>query len=80
MTTHQHQESAGQTLADVIGSCTERPKRASTKRLRNQRWERRIEEDWQEHLETLRQCISELLIGNQHPRMELMKADKRGQD
>ena len=78
MATHQHQARAAQTLAEVIGSSTKRSKRASTKRVRNEQWERRIEEDWQGHLETLRQCISEILIGNRHPRMELMKADKPG--
>jgi hypothetical protein len=49
-------------------------------RVWNDQWEQRIEEDWQRHLKTLRQCIGELLIGNQHPRMELMKADKRRQE
>ena len=76
MASHQHQADAGQTLAEVVGSSTNRPKRASTKRFRGEQWERRIEKDWQGNLETLRQCISELLIGNQYPRMELMKADK----
>lgn len=77
MASHQHQAAAGQTLAEVVGSPTNRSKSASTKKLRDEQWERRIEKDWQGNLETLRQCISELLIGNQHPRMELMKADKR---
>jgi hypothetical protein len=69
MATHQYEARAAQTLAEVIGSSTKRSKRASTKRFRNEQWERRIEEDWQGHLETLRQCICELLIGNQHVRM-----------
>ena len=80
MATHQHHAHSAQTLAEVIGSSTKRSKRASTKRFRDERWERRIERDWQAHLETLRQCISEILIGNQHPRMELMKAGKQGQE
>ena len=75
MASHQHQAAAGQAHAEVVGSSTNRSKRASTKRFRDDQWERRIEKDWQGNLETLRQCISELLIGNQHPRMELMKAD-----
>jgi len=80
MAIHQHQAPPDRALAEVIGSSTKRSKRASTKRVRNEQWERRIEEDWQGHLETLRQCICELLIGNQHPRMEMMRAGKRGQE
>jgi hypothetical protein len=80
MATDQYQAPAVQTLAEVIGSSKERSKRALTKRVRNEEWERRIEKDWQGHLETLRQCISELLIGNQRPRMDPMKADKPSQE
>ena len=80
MATHQNEAPGGQTLAEVIVSSTKRSKRASTKRFRNEQWERRIEKDWQGHLETLRQCIGELLIGNQHAQMELMKAGKRRQE
>jgi hypothetical protein len=80
MASYQHQAAAGQTLAEVVGLPTNRSRRASTKRFRDEEWERRIEKDWQGNLETLRQCISEFLIGNQHPRMELMKADKRRQE
>ena len=80
MATHQYHEAAGQTLAAVTGSSTKGSKRASTKRFHNEQWERRIEEDWHGHLESLRQCISALLIGNQHPRMDLMKGNKPGQE
>jgi len=80
MATQQHQAPAAQAQAEVIGLSAKRSKRASTVRGRNEQWERRIEEDWQGHLETLRQCISELLIGNRHPRMEPMKADRRSQE
>jgi len=80
MATHQHQARAAQTHAEVIGPLTTRSKRAPTMRVWNDQWEQRIEEDWQRHLKALRQCIGELLIGNQHPRMELMKADKRRQE
>ena len=79
MATHQHQARA-QTLAEVIGSPTKRSNRVSAQRVRNEQWERRIERDWERHLETLRQCISELLIGNQHARMDLIKAGKRRQE
>ena len=76
MATHQRQAPARQTPAKVIGSSTKRSKSASSKRLRNKQWERRIEEDWQGHLEILRQCICELLIGHEHLRMEPMEADR----
>jgi len=77
MATHQHQAPAGQTLAQVVRSSTKRPKTVSAQRVRDEQWERRIEEDWQGHLETLRQCICELLIKNQHLRMG---ADKPSQE
>ena len=80
MATQQHQIPAAHTLAGVICSSTKRSKRAPTKRVRNEQWERRIEEDWQGHLETLRQCIFEILINNQHLRMELVEADKPSQE
>jgi len=80
MATHQHEAPAGQRLARVMRSSTKRSKRGSTKRFPNERWERRIEKDWQGHLETLRQCISEILVGNQHPRMELVNAEKQRQE
>ena len=79
MATHQHQAPAAQAQAEGIGLPAKRSKRASTVRSRNEQWGKRLEEDWQGHLETLRQCISELLIGNRHPRMEPMKADRRSQ-
>jgi hypothetical protein len=69
MATHQHQAPAGRTLTEVAGVFRNRSKRPQTKRSRNEQWERRIERDWQGHFETLRQCISELLIGNQQPQM-----------
>jgi hypothetical protein len=78
MATHQHEMPAAQTLAGVICSSAKRSKRASAKRVRNDQWERRIEEDWRRHLETLRQCICELLIGDQHLRMKPMVVDKPG--
>ena len=80
MATDQYQAPAVQTLAEVIGSSKERSKRALTKRVRNEEWERRIEKDWQGHLETLRQYICELLIKNQPFGMKLMEADKPSQE
>ena len=76
MATHQHQVPVGQTPVQVIGSSTKRSNGSSTKRVRNEQWARKIEEDWQAHLETLRQCISELLIKNQHLRSEADKLSR----
>ena len=73
MAAHYHRENSAQTLTGVIGSSTKRAKGASTKRFRKEQWEG----DWQRHLETLRQCICELLIKNQHLRMG---ADKPSQE
>jgi hypothetical protein len=80
MATHQSQARPAQILAEIIGSSTRRSEGILTKRVRNEQWERRIEEDWQGHLKALRQCICELLIGNQPARMNPMKADRRRQE
>jgi hypothetical protein len=80
MATHQHKMLAAQTFTGVICSSTRRSKKAPAKRIHNEQWERRIEEDWQGHLETLRQCISELLIKNQPFGMKVMEADKPNQE
>jgi hypothetical protein len=65
MATHQHQERAAHRLAGVAAPSTKRTPRTSADRPRNGQWERRIEADWQGHLQTLRQWIGELLIKNQ---------------
>jgi hypothetical protein len=80
MATHQHRMPAAQTLDGVIRSSAKRSKRPAAKRVRNEQWERRIEEDWQGHLETLRQCICELLIGNRRLRMKRMETDQPSQE
>ena len=69
MATHQHQVPVGQTPVQVIGLSTKRSNGASIVRVWNEQWARKIEEEWQGHLEILRQCISELLINNQHLRV-----------
>jgi hypothetical protein len=79
MATHRHQEPGAQTLAEVSTPFTKRSKRALTGRVQDERWERRIEEDWQRHFETLQECIRELLTKHQHLRMELMEAGKPSQ-
>ncbi len=40
-------------------------------------WKQRSEADWQRHLETLQQCVCELLLKNQQLRMSLVAADER---
>jgi len=72
MAVHQHHASASERRMEVVGSSTKGSKRASTKRVRKDRWERRIEEAWQGNLETLRQCICEMLSNKQHLRREQM--------
>ncbi|MGO9940301.1 MAG: hypothetical protein ACLPH3_21745 [Terracidiphilus sp.] len=44
---------------------------ASTERQRDERWMKRDEDIWQHRLETLQQCVCELLIKNQQLRMAL---------
>jgi hypothetical protein len=43
----------------------------------HEEWTQRTEMDWQHHLETLQQCVCELLLKNQQLRMSLMAADER---
>jgi hypothetical protein len=40
----------------------------------HEEWKQRTEADWQHHLETLQQCVCELLLKNQQLRMELVEA------
>ena len=35
----------------------------------HEEWTQRIDEAWQGHLETLQQCVCELLLKNRQPRM-----------
>ena len=44
----------------------------------HEEWQRGIEGAWQGHLETLQQCVCELLQKNQQLRMALMVANERG--
>jgi hypothetical protein len=80
MATNPHQFHASRAFAEVMGPSTRRSKRASAQKPRSAQWERRIEADWQGHLDTLRECISELLIHDQQPRMAMSEAGKRGRD
>jgi hypothetical protein len=43
----------------------------------HEEWKQRIEEDWQNHLETLQQCVCELLRKNQQLRTAPITANER---
>lgn len=49
--------------------------RAFIERHGHEEWKQRIEASWQGHLETLQQCVCELLLKNQQLRMALMAAN-----
>ena len=52
-------------------------KKAVSERHAHEDWKQRTEADWQRHLETLQQCVCELLLKNQQLRVSLMAADER---
>jgi hypothetical protein len=54
----------------------ERRSRPFIERHGHEEWKQRIEEDWQNHLETLRQCMRELGRKNQQLRMALTTANE----
>ena len=54
----------------------QRTKRPPTERHRHEEWKQRIEEYWQNHLETLQRCVRELLRENQQPGMAFATANK----
>ena len=49
-------------------------KKALGERHGHDEWKQRTEADWQHHLETLQQCVCELLLKNQQLRMALVAA------
>ena len=51
-------------------------KRPITGRHGHKEWESAIEADWQNHLQTLQQCLGELLRKNQQMRVALGRADE----
>ena len=70
MATQRRQAHFAQTNSEAIAN------EQSTDRLHMERhghdeWTQRIEEAWQGHLETLQQCLCELLLKNQQLRMAL---------
>jgi len=71
MATQNHHENLAQTSGGVIYP-EQKTKRALVERRGHEEWKQRIEEDWQGHVETLQQCVCELLIKNQQLRLALM--------
>lgn len=73
MAIHKRQEQSAQALAGANfaqqGSNGELPEMHG-----HEVWKQRLEEDWQDHLETLQRYVCELLIKNQKLRMALMVA------
>ena len=73
MATQKRQERSSQTLAEV--TFAEQSSKAEPFEMHGQEvWKQRLEEDWQDHLETLQRYVCELLIKNQKLRMALMVA------
>ena len=52
--------------------------RAPAENHSHEEWMQRIEEAWQGHLESLQQCVCELLLKNQQLRMALTAANRPG--
>jgi hypothetical protein len=73
MATQRRQEHFAQMDSGVI-SPEQRTKGAPSDRRGHKEWEQRIEKDWQSHLESLQQCVCELLLKNQQLRIALMAA------
>jgi hypothetical protein len=72
----EHFTQTTQTTLGVIppGHCA---KRALAEGHGHEEWKQTTDADWQRHLETLQQCVCELLLKNQQLRMSLMAADER---
>jgi len=56
MATQKREDLFAQTNSGAI-SPDQRTKRPLTERQRHEEWKQRVEEDWQNHLETLQQCV-----------------------
>ena len=76
--TQRRQEHFAQTSSGTI-AYEQRPERALIERHGHEEWKQRLDEAWQGHLETLQQCVCELLVKNQRLRMAMMSADEPGQ-
>ncbi len=79
MATQKRQKRSSQALAEA--TLAEQSSKGEPFEMHGQEvWKQRLEEDWQDHLETLQRYVCELLIKNQKLRMALMVAGepKRG--
>jgi hypothetical protein len=62
------------------GACAPKLRTASQPITRHghQEWKQQIDEEWQRHLETLRQCMSVLFLKNQPQRIGLNAVNEQG--
>jgi hypothetical protein len=73
MATQKRQKRSNQVLAET--TFAGQSSKAEAIEMHGQEvWKQRLEEDWQDHLETLQRYVCELLIKNQKLRMALMVA------
>jgi hypothetical protein len=75
MATQARREHLAQTNPEAI-ALGQQTERALTERHGHEAWKQRMEETWQGHLQTLQQCVCELLVKNQQLRMALMAANE----
>jgi hypothetical protein len=75
MSTQKSQEFLTQMNSGVI-SLGQRTKRPTPERHGHENWKQRIEEDWQNHLQTMQKYVSELVRKNQQLRAALTTANE----
>ncbi len=75
MPAQKSQEFQAQTITGVISS-GQTTKRPAPERHGHEDWKRWIEEDWQNHLETMQKYVSELVRKNQQLRTALTTANE----
>ena len=76
MATQKRGEHSPQITQTNLGAISPEPRAERTLReiRAHEEWKQRIDEDWQDHIERLQQCVCELLVKNQQLRMALMAA------
>lgn len=74
----RHQEHFAHTAPGVHG-CAQSKDEAHSEMHGHEEWTQRLEEAWQGHLNTLQQCVCELLHKNQQLRMALTAANGQEQ-
>jgi len=73
MASQRHQEHFAHAAPGVVSEQSKDG--ALSERRGHEEWTQRLEEAWQGHLDTLQQCVCELLHKNQQLRMPLMAAN-----